>query len=286
MSIPLLKDLLKETPDFVRGDLSSDETTEPNIAKFRDGDAYTFIALKNGLSFYALTADSYHDGIAGAVYSYYKARGKVGLSPFDYKDIAVSDVDELDKSVFEKDGDLYDFCQKEMRGKGNSRKIKNALAGRLWKDKKIISFWQKKDDVLKMWDQVEDLFKIGEFGPLDEYQIDWIERSNDYEIPLTPASTVSKSRKAVKQSTASVPEQMNFVEKLFTHADKIPSLSTAKLDAIQKQMHVLDPQVKAQVMKLSKVYVNKAASIANALGMTVAQFNHLTQVAESDSIDT
>jgi hypothetical protein len=46
-------------------------------------------------------------------------------------------------------------------------------------------------------------------------------------------------------------------------------------------MHVLEPAAKGQLMKMIGEFKNKAAEIADILGMTTAEFHHLTQVAET-----
>lgn len=183
----------------------------------------------------------------------------------------------------------------------------------------VISFWGQQTDVLHNWKFVEDMFHkfSGDLGPLRGYYIDWIERrhrggsmtsassiTGDGKITPTgkpfdwvdgwnDGKTTSVSKPAVAangkfQADPSIHQpvdsngQLNFIAKLFKRPDVIEKLTPEQLKAVQEKLHVLDPEEKKKAMDVLGMNTpHKAAMIANKLGMSVAEFNHLMNVNES-----
>jgi hypothetical protein len=178
-------------------------------------------------------------------------------------------------------------------GKLPFRSIEGTLTGRLWLNKQVISFWNDHKEVKQGWNDIIHMFDHApeSFGDWEDYSIDWIERtSNEDTFPMGRMSEVARQlgKQAdkvdpKKEKSVDAVGQKNFVARLFATSDKIKTLDPAQLKAIREKMHVLDPQVKGELMKLSKQYKNKAAEIAEALGMSVAEFHHLYHIDEKQT---
>lgn len=146
------------------------------------------------------------------------------------------------------------------------------LTGRIWTEKKLISFWNGSSEVVNQWDKVEKLFKdfADTLGKLEEYQVDFIERMANPKKPLVPASSISSSRS--NDGKLKPTNQMDFLEKL----------SPEKLAALQKKLHTMKPAEKKRALQALGAGNFKAAEIADKLGMSVAQFNHIMNVNEGE----
>ena len=158
---------------------------------------------------------------------------------------------------------------------GNVRNsIPNTLSGRIWPNKKVISFWNSQPDVIDHWKNVEDMFNsdMGKrnFGKLEDYRIDWLERDHDGR-DMTPAKNVS--------STEKTNDDLEYLKQLVNDPNKV---DTETLKKLGEKLHLLEPQEKKEAMELlGMVTPHKAAIIADKLGMSVAEFNHIMHINES-----
>lgn len=136
------------------------------------------------------------------------------------------------------------------------------VCGRLWIDPKIMSFWTKRSAVINNYSKLEKMFKhfSRELGSIDSYSIDWVERNNDPNSPLTPSSSL-------KTSGAVQP--------------KAPEISDEQLLLLLQKAHTLSPEKKQKVLRVLGARNYKAADIASKLGMTVAEFNHIMNINEN-----
>jgi hypothetical protein len=272
-----LKDLLKENPDFV-----SDEHGG-KIAKYFDTDAIAFFAFKEfsilnrgGVHYDMLNTmrDIYDDGSPAHDIEYLMDEKGFLLSS------SLGLIDELDDGPLGQYFKNYSADYSDETGSGSDGSSPNAgafrtksggLAGRIWTKKKIISFWNRKEDVVKRWNEIQKMFKEfeGMLGDLGEYRVDWLERDASVKTPMTPASEVSSAG-------SSGDKQQTFLDALFGEK----KLSDEDIKKLQGRLHTMSAQEKKKVM-LNMGYKNvKAADIADKLGMTVAEFNHIMHVNE------
>ena len=114
-------------------------------------------------------------------------------------------------------------------------------------------------------------------GDLNDYEIDWLERSRNRSMtPLTKASDVDANTGKPDAN------QKDFISTLFGDVKKIKSLSPEEIEKLNKKIHLLPPAKKREAL-LAMGYKNiKAIEIADALGMTVAEFNNIMNVNEGD----
>ena len=189
---------------------------------------------------------------------------------------AVSNMDEM-KKEFDASR-LKDFLDS---GEWVNHKVyrdKIGLSGRMWPNKHIISFWNKSPDVIKRWDRVEKMFdEFIDLGKLEDYEVDWLERkpnatTGEYS-PLTPASNISSSKNFAKADHLT--GQKNFLKLLFASPRTLPALDPKEIEELQKKLHTLNPAQKKIALNIMGKKNVKAAEIANKLGITVAEFNHL-----------
>jgi hypothetical protein len=305
-TMPSLKELaglmLKESPDGWRDEHSSARWDSPDARTFltfpdfellAEGTVITHLQLIHKLE------DFRKSGEQSDLYN-----NDVLCSNSDALNIDLTSgvlADYLDRGEYDYDNDEgpYDSSPTAIRAhereRSPHRNLDDSLAGRLWFEEKVISFWNDQHKVLKLWSQIQSMFRnfSDELGNLEEYRIDWIEREDDESQEMTSASSVKSSggaasieKKPEPVSNSQHPEteengQLNFIAKIFQEPAKLKSLSPEKLKMIQQKMHVLEPEAKNALMKMTHKFRNKAAEIADILGMTVAQFNHLTQVAET-----
>lgn len=161
----------------------------------------------------------------------------------------------------------------------NVRTIQGTIFGRLWYRKKLMSFWITTQKVVKNWNWVKNFFKnMGKLtGNLNDYEIDWLERSRNTSItPLTKAIDVSANTGKPDVN------QKDFISTLFGDIEKIKSLPPEEIEKLNKKIHLLPPSKKREAL-LAMEYKNiKAIEIADALGMTVAEFNNIMNVNEGD----
>ena len=279
-SVIKLKDLLQENPDAVYDIVDSETKEGEELATWFDNDAVAFIA---GDGFSILNEGGVHYDIIDTMYFIYKNREQL-TDAMIYRKIQSSGmiVDNVEKLKTALDsGDLQKYMYAGgRRGMGGDRyrNIDGLVIGRLWKKKKILSFWNKTPYVLQNWNIVKEMFGNLDIGNLDEYQIDWYERGAHSSDPLTPASDVS-SGKITKKSE---PAQSDFIEKLFSDPKSVGKLTSAQQKKASDVIHLLPAEKKRQKL-MAMGYKNiKAIEIADALGMTVAEFNHLMNINESD----
>jgi hypothetical protein len=193
--------------------------------------------------------------------------------------IEISDFEAMLDSVYS--GPLANFIKGGVHNDddpGLFRIKSGGLAGRIWNRKKFISFWNDKDEVIDKWNDIERLYNdFGDkLGNLDEYQVDWLDRDVRNGGPLTPASSISSSIGQKKDDN-----QLDFIDKL-TGEEPI---SKEEILKIQKRLHTLKPQEKKEALKKLGATNTKAADIADKLEMTVAEFNHIMNVNESNNAD-
>ena len=161
----------------------------------------------------------------------------------------------------------------------NFRNIQGTIFGRLWYRKKLMSFWITTQKVVKNWNWVKNFFNNMNklTGDLNDYEIDWLERSRNASMtPLTKASDVDANTGKPDAN------QQDFISTLFGDVKKIKSLSPKEIEKLNKKIHLLPPEKKREAL-LAMGYKNiKAIEIADALGMTVAEFNNIMNVNEGD----
>jgi hypothetical protein len=162
----------------------------------------------------------------------------------------------------------------------NFRNIQGTIFGRLWYRKKLMSFWITTQKVVKNWNWVKNFFNNMNklTGNLNDYEIDWLERSygNASMTPLTKASDVDANTGKPDAN------QKDFISTLFGDVKKIKSLSPEEIEKLNKKIHLLPPAKKREAL-LAMGYKNiKAIEIADALGITVAEFNNIMNVNEGD----
>lgn len=139
------------------------------------------------------------------------------------------------------------------------------LSGRAWPQRSIISFWLDTNSVIKKWDDVEKMFSDNKttLGDLNSYRVDWVERTNDYGIPMTMASDVSSKKNG---------------------GVHVNNISPDELKKLQSQLHVMSPQQKRDALMMLGAGGRKAPELADRLGITVAQLHHMANVNESVGI--
>lgn len=273
-----LKDLLKENPDVVHNEIKA------KIAHYYDGDAIAFFAFPE---FSIINRGGVHYDMLNTMRDVYDILGSYASNPdeleylMDEKGFILSNpkglVDQLKSGPL---GDYFENYRAEDSDEGGSspnvgafRTESGGLSGRVWTKKKIISFWNKKEDVVKRWNEIEKMFNdfAGMLGDLSEYRIDWLERDVSMSTPLTPASEVTSANSTESQS--------KFLDKLFGEKQ----ISDEEIKKLQGRLHTMSAKEKKNVM-IAMGYRNmKAAEIADKLGMTVAEFNHIMNVNEDTS---
>ena len=276
-----LKDLLKENPDFV-------STLEAGkIAKYHDADAIAFFAFpefsvinRGGVHYDIInTLQEIHDDLE----DFENNRGDAEAL-MNRKGFIISSEEGLLRSI--KHGVLKNYFENYNSFHGSSKsgsdKTEDAgafrtqsggLAGRIWNKKKIISFWNRKEDVIKRWNDVEKMFADfqSKLGNLSDYRVDWLERDVSRHLPLTPADQVSASSEPEK-------DQTSFLDKLFGDT----KISDEDIKKLQARLHTMSAKEKKKVMMAMGYKNTKASDIADKLGMTVAEFNHIMNVNEGD----
>ena len=269
----LLESVLDETPDTVYN--QDDEW----VADYTDRDGVAFMLTPN---FSAICRRGVHFDIVDALKFAYnnldKLENDVALKDeLKLRFVKVANLKGLRNDL--KSGPMADYFSKPKSSEAVSvRKIPGTISGRLWTNRKIISFWNESKTVVRNWKLIEHLFTENGItvGKLENYKVDWIERASSIEgSPMTPAASVTSD---TKQDD---PNQGDFIAKLFGDKDKLQSLPQEKLDKIVDKLHILPPEKKREVL-LAMGYKNiKAIEIAEILGMTVAEFNNIMNVNES-----
>ncbi len=155
-------------------------------------------------------------------------------------------------------------------------RVNYGISGRVWPSKKILSFWNEQDDVMNAWERIEKFFETFKaiLGPIDNYMVDFVERSTDSSRPMVSAGTISARRKS-QSSGKPDDKQMNFLDKL----------SPEQIKVLQRKIHTMKPQEKKRALQAMGFSNHKAADIATKLGMTVAEFNHIMGVNEGEESD-
>jgi hypothetical protein len=272
-----LKDLLKESPDKV---LSVDG--EFKIAKYMDSDAVAFFIYPK---FSAINAGGVHTDIMEILQYAHENMEYITATEEDKRDfydmvsnrvIEISDFQAMFDSV--SSGPLADFIKSgkvhDDDDPGAFRIKSGGLAGRLWYRKKIISFWNNKSEVIEKWDYVERLYKDfpNKFGNIEEYKVDWLERDVRNGGPLTPASSITAGMKTDVGQT-------DFLDKLTGEAPIDPE----EIKRIQRELHMMTPKEKKKALEKLGAKNTKTIDIANKLGMSVAEFNHIMNVNEANT---
>lgn len=279
-----LLEYLNETPDSVVKIGAHPYSTDKAdlLAKFENDDARAFVCTDD----YAIVGTGnkqYHHNLGMVALRIYDAvRDEMSNKKSDIK---------LDNLIENKDAKLLDVISKYEKEYeiiitnhkmflddikhnynfksnliNNSRNIPGFVSGRFWKEKKIISFWNNKTLVLSMWDGIEDMMKKLKINDFFDYDVDWAERQSATDIPFGKAKEIS-----TKGATAA-PEK---------------ELSKDEMLDLLKQIHVAAPAEKKEILKkLGADVPSKAAKIADALNMTVAEFNSLTKLDEDKKYRT
>ena len=272
---------LQETPDAVYSPQGAQITT------WGDRGAEAFIAT----SWYSiLLSQGTHHGIMKYMHGILSEDGDKVLDEFEKIGGTVSNRKAVIADIQDKQGYLGQIFAAAPFGDYNIRdeveKNDHFILGRLWTATRLIALWNEQSVVLENWGVVKNMFyENPKLGKLNSYRVDFVEReAASYESgkypEFTPASDVEKSE-APKKPSEDTGGQINMITQLFAKVQELPKISDDKLKKIREKLHVLDPNVKAQVAKmLGTAGTHKAAAIAAKLGMSVAEFNHLWNMNE------
>lgn len=157
------------------------------------------------------------------------------------------------------------------------------VSGRIWQKNKIVSFWNKQSQLTREWNKIKEMFETFNLK-IDEYEVDLLERRSDMSLPFTSLSSLNPKNPAPKKSSSNNDDknQTNFIDQLFAvNITKLEALTPSSLKKIREKLHILDPQEKQKFAKQIYSMRNKAAEIADALNMTIAEFNSLTKLDEN-----
>ena len=275
-----LKDLINEDPDAVVG-LSGKE-----ISDWTDADAVAFIITEKCS---IINVGGIHADIVDTMenlYIYLLDRPDVNDASLQRRleknGMATDNIVAL-RELLTQPSAFHEYLKNGGRtgNQGiNIRTIQGTIFGRLWYRKKLMSFWITTQKVVKNWNWVKNFFKNMQgtnIGNLNDYEIDWLERSRNASMtPLTKASDVDANTGKPDAN------QKDFISALFGDVEKIKSLPPEEIEKLNKKIHLLPPSKKREAL-LAMGYKNiKAIEIADALGMTVAEFNNIMNVNESE----
>jgi hypothetical protein len=274
-----LKDLINEDPDAVVG------LSGKAISDWTDADAVAFIITqKCGIS----NAGGVHSDIMDAMETLYKylldrpdADDGNLQRRLERHGMATDNIVAF-RELLTQPSAFHEYLKNGGRSGNegiNFRNIQGTIFGRLWYRKKLMSFWNNTQKVVKNWNWVKNFFNNMHklTGDLNDYEIDWLERSRNRSMtPLTKASDVDANTGKPDAN------QQDFISTLFGDVKKIKSLSPEEIEKLNKKIHLLPPEKKREAL-LAMGYKNiKAIEIADALGMTVAEFNNIMNVNEGD----
>ena len=275
-----LKDLINEDPDAVVG-LSGKE-----ISDWTDADAIAFIITEKCS---IINVGGIHADIVDTMenlYIYLLDRPDVNDASLQRRleknGMATDNIVAL-RELLTQPSAFHEYLKNGGRSGNeriNVRTIQGTIFGRLWYRKKLMSFWITTQKVVKNWNWVKNFFKNMQgtnIGNLNDYEIDWLERSRNASMtPLTKASDVDANTGKPDAN------QKDFISALFGDVEKIKSLPPEEIEKLNKKIHLLPPSKKREAL-LAMGYKNiKAIEIADALGMTVAEFNNIMNVNEGD----
>jgi hypothetical protein len=171
----LLESVLDETPDAVYNE------DDFEVADYEDRDSVAFMLTPN---FSAICPRGVHFDIVDALKFVYNNLDKLP-NDADLKNelklrlVKVADLQGMRKDLTS--GIMAEYFSKPKSSEAVSvRKITGTIAGRLWTNRKIISFWNNSKIVVKNWEWVKDLFIENGLtvGKLENYKVDWIERAS------------------------------------------------------------------------------------------------------------
>ena len=274
-----LKDLINEDPDAVVG-LSGKE-----ISEWTDADAVAFIITQKCS---IVNAGGVHSDIMDAMENLYKylldrpdADDGNLQRRLERHGMATDNIVAF-RELLTQPSAFHEYLKNGGRSGNeriNVRTIQGTIFGRLWYRKKLISFWITTQKVVKNWNWVKNFFNNMNklTGDLNDYEIDWLERSRNASMtPLTKASDVDANTGKPDAN------QKDFISTLFGDVEKIKSLPPEEIEKLNKKIHLLPPAKKREAL-LAMGYKNiKAIEIADALGITVAEFNNIMNVNEGD----
>jgi hypothetical protein len=280
--LPALEErkIITEDPDTV-----IDSAGHRNICSWFDSDASVFFAFPD---FCAIKSggNGIHSQVWRALRQCYREQSmspiENGKNP-EYSHIEFDADSSIVLASLKPNGFLGKQIQRDLdtpsyRDFEYRTKIPKTLVGRVWEKKKIISFWNDQETVIANWKNIESMFE-NYFGNLDDYKIDWIERNHD-DRDFTPASKLSSKLKDADDNTDEGFKK--FLLKIFSDPSQFKKLDAATLKKIQEKLHLLDPEDKKKAMEiLGMRTAHTASEIADKLGMTVAEFNHIMHVNES-----
>ncbi len=284
-SVPALEeDLINEDPDDVRVINHSGE--EELISSYRDADAAAFMIFP---TFSVIKPTGIHSEIKrflATIYIKFMTGVEVKahdipniLNEIDVGDMEVSDIDAMLKDLGG-DGVAAKAFKSGIFATSTAyrHKIEKSLSGRLWSDTKILSFWNRKSDVIKNWAEVQKMFKNhSNYGLLDHYHVDFLERTGIETEPLTLAASISRSMGTPPSNDIN---QLKLVGRFLSNPKNLDKLSDSQMEKLAGKLHVMTPAQKNKVMKAAGMNYNKAAEIADKMGLTVAEFNNLLHISE------
>lgn len=275
-----LKDLINEDPDAVVG-LSGRE-----ISDWTDADAVAFIITQKCSISYAGGIHSDIMEVMETLYKYLLDRPDSNNENLrrmlQNRGISTDNIVAF-RELLTQPSAFHEYLKNGGRSENderiNVRTIQGTIFGRLWNRKKLMSFWNNTQKVVKNWNWVKNFFNNMHklTGDLNDYEIDWLERSRNTSMtPLTKASDVDANTGKPDAN------QKDFISTLFGDVKKIKSLSPEEIEKLNKKIHLLPPEKKREAL-LAMGYKNiKAIEIADALGITVAEFNNIMNVNEGD----
>lgn len=266
VALPMIRRSLKENPE----DVYANDT---HIAGFRDSDAYSFVIdIQTGVGIYGSTND--YNGVYGQVYHrdildlLFGIGREISDNAYDEKDIPDFIERKLSRAKMSLSGSISNIIKFATRlyidnkNKFNSidaRKI--GIVGRLWKEEKIISFWNQRDDLIQN-EKIIRNFVDKEFSNAEDYDIDYIgKNNNDNLIPY---------------------------DEFFNIKSNIKSKMTPKeIEDLMKKQHI-DPNAKEKLQAIGMISPHgslKQQKVSFKAGYpSVAAFKFAHQVTETKII--
>jgi len=164
------------------------------VASHNERDAYTFIIdRKTGAAFYASSSE---EKKVDAVYHYHIL--DIITNVRNLKDRSVSSIKSYLKkhgiSFIASDSDILTILKRsgsyEVEESKDARRI--VMAGRFWKRKRIVSFWNSRKDIIKNWN-ITSSFLTKIFGSIEKIRFDFVEK--DESEPLYTTQDLDKEKK-------------------------------------------------------------------------------------------
>jgi hypothetical protein len=226
-----------------------------------------------------------HGNLIGQIVRFVQHNGSRDITELNAYKIFVSDENKFFDDIYGT-GPIGKYIKGRISGKIDNfdanayRNIADVLVGRIWTEQKVMSFWNKIDVIVPLWTGMEKMFDglSSTFGELDSYSIDWLGR--DGEKPMESAIKLSNTSSPDRPKSEAAKVQKLF-DAIFNRPQLIDNLSEPSKDSLINKLHVMEPELKAQVMKMNSAAIkNKSTEIADKLGMSVAEFHSIWRMDE------